>query len=404
MASRSSRPRTAVKEGEQESSHPAYRPLVYTLAFFHSILQDRKKFGKIGWNVIYDFSDADFQISKKLLSLYLDKISLEETIPWSSLKYLIGEAMYGGRVTDDYDRRVMMTYLSEYMGDFIFDVNQKFFFSKIGAELGIPENGPYDDFRKYIEGIPSIYSPEVLGLHSNAEIDFFTQASKSIWNCLLTLQSTVGTDAESGGGRDQLLLQYAEELLNEKLPTSFDMIAVNRKFTSKTPIQSVLLQELERYNLLNDKMRHSLSDMKKAINGEISINSEIEDIMFKLFNNMIPGQWRKLAPETQKSLGNWIEHFQKRYEQYKIWLEKGEPDVIWLSGLHVPASYLKAIIQVTCRKKGWPLDKVDTYTVVTKFLSSEDVKEKPTDGCYISGLYLEGAEWNVDMNCLEKQQ
>ena len=57
--------------------------------------------------------ESDFTISKRLLSMYLGKIGPDDPIPWASLKYLIGEAMYGGRVTDDYDRRVMMTYLNE---------------------------------------------------------------------------------------------------------------------------------------------------------------------------------------------------------------------------------------------------------------------------------------------------
>lgn len=38
--------------------------------------------------------------------------------------------MYGGRVTDDYDRRVLVTYMDEYMGDFLFDVNREFFFAE----------------------------------------------------------------------------------------------------------------------------------------------------------------------------------------------------------------------------------------------------------------------------------
>lgn len=80
----------------------------------------------------YDFNQSDFSISYRLLNMYLTKAyeNKEEAIPWSSLKYLIGEAMYGGRVTDDWDRRVMMTYLEEYMGDFLFDKNREFFFAK----------------------------------------------------------------------------------------------------------------------------------------------------------------------------------------------------------------------------------------------------------------------------------
>ncbi len=50
-------------------------------------------------------------------------------IPWDSLKYLIGDAMYGGRVTDDYDRRTLITYISEYMGDFLFDLNNPYNFA-----------------------------------------------------------------------------------------------------------------------------------------------------------------------------------------------------------------------------------------------------------------------------------
>ena len=46
--------------------------------------------------------------------------------------------MYGGRVTDFYDRRVLNTYLNEYMGDFIFDDNQPFFFSRSEWDYVIP--------------------------------------------------------------------------------------------------------------------------------------------------------------------------------------------------------------------------------------------------------------------------
>lgn len=43
--------------------HPAFRSLVYVLAFFHSVVQERRKYGKIGWNVPYDFSESDFFVS-----------------------------------------------------------------------------------------------------------------------------------------------------------------------------------------------------------------------------------------------------------------------------------------------------------------------------------------------------
>lgn len=52
----------------------------------------------------------------------------------------------------------------------------------------------------------------------------------------------------------------------------------------------------------------------------------------------------------------------------------GEPLVMWLSGLHVPESYLTAIVQVACRKNGWPLDHSTLYTTVTQFAHEDDVE------------------------------
>ena len=67
---------------------------------------------------MYDFNDGDFRISWRLIHLYLIKAqeTNDENLPWETLRYLIGEAMYGGRVTDDWDRRVLNTYLEEFLG------------------------------------------------------------------------------------------------------------------------------------------------------------------------------------------------------------------------------------------------------------------------------------------------
>ena len=61
-----------------------------------------------------------------------------------------------------------------------------------------------------------------------------------------------------------------------------------------------------------------------------------------------------------------------------------EPQVIWLSGLHVPESYLTALVQATCRKNGWPLDKSTLYTSVTNYEEPEDVLERVHQGTITS--------------------
>ena len=180
--------------------HEAFKPCVFVLAFFHAVVQERRKYGKVGWNVKYDFNDSDFSVSLRLLDTYLEKANDDPAaqrrrgqIPWDTLRYLVGEVMYGGRVTDDCDRRVVETYMQEYLGDFLFDTFQPFHFyqddeSRIkgkghGTDYCIPPLGGKDRYLAAIDSFPGIESqtPEVFGLHPNAEIDYLTNASKKLW-------------------------------------------------------------------------------------------------------------------------------------------------------------------------------------------------------------------------------
>jgi len=64
--------------------------------------------------------------------------------------------------------------------------------------------------------------------------------------------------------------------------------------------------------------------------------------------------------------------------------------------------YLTAMVQATCRKNSWPLDRSTLYTKVTDFSTAESVTEHPGQGCFITGLYLEGGAWDIKKGCLIK--
>ncbi|KAK9685231.1 Dynein heavy chain C-terminal domain [Popillia japonica] len=97
--------------------------------------------------------------------------------------------------------------------------------------------------------------------------------------------------------------------------------------------------------------------------------------------------------------------FLKRQEQYFNWTIQGDPMVLWLSGLHIPETYLAALVQIACRKNNWPLDRSTLYTRVTKFRDPLDIEERPEQGtCLVHGLYLEGARWDVESDCLKRSR
>ena len=113
--------------------------------------------------------------------------------------------MYGGRVIDDFDRRIVKTYMDEYMGDFLFDTVQKFhFFRSSYVDYQIPDVKSKDEYQEYIDSLPLGNTPEVFGLHMNAEIGYYTNAAKDMWVCLIDLQPQTG-ESSAGISREDYI-------------------------------------------------------------------------------------------------------------------------------------------------------------------------------------------------------
>ncbi|VUZ41964.1 unnamed protein product, partial [Hymenolepis diminuta] len=373
----------------------AFSTLAYTLSFFHSVVQERRQYGKLGWNIPYDFNLSDFHASLTVITDQLKLTKVESEISWESLRYLIDEVMYGGRVIDGFDRRVLQTYINEYFGEFLFDKWQHFhFYANKKIIYTIPCDVSREGIIKYIDSLPTNSSPEVLGLNANAEIDIFTSQAHKLWNHLLTLRrdTGIGNPSTDPGAIEMSLTSEVTERILQSLPSPFDRDALRESLKSKIiPSTAFLLQELVHFNRLVNQMQTSLVELKRALSGEVALSSDLEQMATSLRNGQLPSNWRNLAPETRKSLANWLAHFQRRTEQYKAWITTGEPVVIWLSGLHVPESYLSAVVQSVCRRNAWPLDKSAMITSVTDHTDADKVEDRNSSGCLIDGLFLEGA-------------
>ena len=89
-----------------------FKAVLFSLCYFHAVVAERRKFGTQGWNRSYPFNTGDLTISVNVLMNYLEA---NTKVPWEDLRYLFGEIMYGGHITDDWDRKLCRTYLEEYM-------------------------------------------------------------------------------------------------------------------------------------------------------------------------------------------------------------------------------------------------------------------------------------------------
>lgn len=223
-------------------------------------------------------------------------------IQWKALQYLIGECNYGGRVTDDRDRRSLTSLLSLSFSPEILE--DGYSLSNSGKYM-IPTQGDYSLYLKHIANFPSTQSPEAFGLHENADITKEISASNSIMDSILLTQSIIPTLSASGKSPDTLLSELLEAMLI-KMPNNFDMDLIQEKYaiTYTESMNTVLIQELVRFNRLISSIRDSLKQSISALKGLTIMSKEIEEICKNLTMNKVPEHWMRRSYPSLKPLVN----------------------------------------------------------------------------------------------------
>jgi len=167
-------------------------------------------------------------------------------------------------------------------------------------------------------------------------------------------------------------------------------------------LSTVLLQEMERFNKLINVISHSLEDLQKAIKGEIVMSQELDNMYSSFINGQVPELWAKVAYPSLKPLFSWFNDLIKRTEFIRDWLTKGQPITFWLPGFFFPQGFMTGVLQTFARKYKVPIDKLNFgYKVLNQ--SKESIKTSPTDGVYIYGLFIEGAQWDKEEKVLADQ-
>uniref|UniRef100_A0A0A9VY83 Dynein heavy chain 2, axonemal n=2 Tax=Lygus hesperus TaxID=30085 RepID=A0A0A9VY83_LYGHE len=359
-----------------------FRKLVFSLCWFHALMIERKKFQTLGWNVDYSFNDADFEVSFNILAIYLDEYSVT---PWDALKYLIAAVMYGGHVTDDWDKRLLLTYIYQYFNDDVLTV-KNYKLSSL-AYYYIPEDAPLAMYRDIISEFPPFEQPQAFGQHPNADIASLMIESKVLCRTMMNLQGTGSSDDSS---KEEKVLNLASDMLS-KLPATinYDSTA-ERMGENKTPLMVVLLQEIQRYNVLLDEIGKSLVDLQKGIKGFLVMSPSLENIFDCMYEGRVPAPWLKAYPSLL-SLGSWSRDLIHRVEHFNRWAATLTPPIaFWLSAFTFPTGFLTAVLQTSARKEGKSID-----LLVWDFTPQEQaVVFPPEDGVYVRGMYLEGASWH----------
>ncbi|CAK9228319.1 unnamed protein product [Sphagnum troendelagicum] len=315
----------------------SWRKMVFGLCFFHASVQERVKFGPLGWNIPYQFSDPDLKISLRQLQSFL--LEFPDSVPFKAFVYLTGECNYGGRVTDAHDRRTLVSILSViYQPNILHD---SYSLSNSGAYL-VPKDCEYQDYIEHIKRFPLIAMPEAFGLHQNADI---TKDNQEVNQPLTAILSTQSQSRIAGGrSREELLLDIVMDM-NKRLPPPFNLELARYKYPVQyeESMNSVLVQEMVRFNCLTDVIRASLATLQKALKGLVVMSSDIETLAKNMFTSKMPVLWAPVSYPTMKPLSSYFN------------------------------------------------DLMDRLNMLQK---QGDHEKRPEDGVYIYGMFLEGARWD----------
>eukprot|EP01022_Parablepharisma_sp_SALTPOND_P010207 TRINITY_DN1419_c0_g1_i1.p1 TRINITY_DN1419_c0_g1~~TRINITY_DN1419_c0_g1_i1.p1 ORF type:complete len:3283 (-),score=375.81 TRINITY_DN1419_c0_g1_i1:11360-21208(-) len=331
-----------------------WKLLAQRLITFHAAIQKRSKLGSLGWSTKYQFTQTDFEATRSLLKGLFERST---TFQWNAFSFVATHINYGGRVLDDFDHRILEATFN------------KLFNSKMLEKITLLEN----------ENVTEMFE-----MHENARVIFETKLSNKL------ISGLIRTQPANEKGRVSINVGKVIEELMENMPTCIER---NGLYNAEDSLAIVLKHEIDAYNSLIKKIKDSLTKLSSALNGDIPMTSALEDLYEALLMREVPKAWK--IYDSLKKLAGWFSDLVARVDFIKKWKMNGSPRSYWLSAFIYPEGFLAGIAQNYARRFGKPIESVTFQFEFTTQLIPGEARESYKPGCYIHGLYLEGANWSL---------
>jgi len=414
---------------EKVEPYEKWRPLTFAVCFLHSVVQERRKFGPIGFSMPYEFNASDLDASMLYMEKHMTTCLLQNRkYEWEAMQQMCCSIQYGGKITQEEDRALFFTYGYLFIREDIFSGNFMFNQQPMDYNYMIPDFPDHVSYMAFINAMPAQDNPLVFGLNPNADLTASLNESRSM---IATLIDTQPSDAAAGGGKspEQTVKEIIENEFLKALPEDFKMLDVEDRLkamkhrrlpeTGKSiPLVMFLFQEIQRFQNILGIVRKWMTDMCLAIDGQIIMSPEIATCIKFIFDLRVPTMWLLDPSGAEMSwlaptLSGWLGSMTNRHFGLSNWLAKDRPISFWLTGFFNPQGFLTSVMQEITRAHradNWALDAVESRAEVAdprNTIIADDARiegkniAEPAEGVWVHGLWLEGAAWNKPQRFLE---
>ena len=385
--------------------------LHFLLAWFHAVIGERLRYVPIGWSKFYEFNESDQRCALEAIDEWIniyakDRVNISpKQIPWDAIRTIIHQSMYGGKIDNEYDMKILESLVNLYFNEKTYDFNYPLF--KTSSEnqdnvLKIPDKTNNAGFIEWINALPNVESPEWSGLPNNAEKLVRETASNRFITEMNKIQGIEDEGVGSGDGKGKstqaswlVSVQEKSTKLLKVLPLQVKPLVGNKQ-SNNDPIYRFLLREVAVASKLLNKVRDDLDQLILMSKGESKSTNELRDIAKNIFNDSVPKVWQ-IYSTLELNITEWILDLKNRINQLnKITQAKDYGrSGLWLGGLIFPEAYLTATRQSVAQELKVSLDELMLSVELVKNITSVD------NTCFVlKGLCIEGAEWNYDQNKL----
>jgi dynein heavy chain 1 len=392
--------------------------LYFLLAWFHAITQERLRYAPLGWSKKYEFNESDLKCACDTLDTWIDTVAggranlPPEKVPWDALRTLLSQCIYGGKIDNEFDQRLMTAFLAKLFTKKSFDSDFKLVTGiEGGKSIAMPDGIRREQFVQWADNLSDQQSPAWLGLPNNAERVLLTIRGGDMISNLLKMQILEDDDELAYAAPTEATDEEKKEvdgrpawmkLINVSLSTWMRLVpkSVNTMRRTVENIKDPMFRFFEREvnagaKLLND-VRQDMQEVMLICNGEKKPTNHHRQLIADLVKGIIPKSWSRYTVPEGLTVIQWITDFSDRIKQLQNVSQasqSGGPTAlknlhVWLGGLFIPEAYITASRQYVAQANHWSLEELHLQVVV-----SESGQKVTLDDCSFgaTGLQLQGA-------------